>query len=149
MPGPCLIINGCKIVGEFFELIFFNMLGREIGIAVVHGVPVVYLFFEARCWIKAETYLVEEKLKSIVFKKFYVIRWIVVHTIQWFIKAFIYEAPPFVSFPKIDWPVHRLHSLLDQPMFGIVKHKICSILAVDAFKEADAPDGDIISLVFI
>src|SRR5947208_2965517 len=135
MAGPGLVVNRSKIAGEFFELIFFNMFGREIGIGLARGMAVIYFFFEGRCWIKAKTHLVKKKLKSIILKEFHVIGWIIVHTIKWFIKAFIYEAPPLVPFPKIDRPIHRLHSLLDQPVPGIIKHKVCGFLAVDAFKE--------------
>ena len=56
--------------------------------------------------------LVVEIPEAIIFKQFLLVGRIVIHPVQRGLKSLYDQSPPTVSFPEIDWSIHRLHASL-------------------------------------
>src|SRR5438105_2852920 len=100
MAGPGFIIYISKIGGEFLNLLFIDGNAPVIS-GCIMVVPFVQFIAEFFLGIQANADLVEEWAESIGFEKLFVIRRIIVHTIQRFLKAFGNQSPPPVAFAEV------------------------------------------------
>src|SRR5690349_21620449 len=111
MAGPGLIIYVRKIACEFCELLFIDGNALVIGIGIMR-MPFVQFIAELFLWVQAKTDLIKERAKAIVFEQLAIIRRVIVHAIQGFLKAFRNQSPPAIAFAKINGTVHSLHTAL-------------------------------------
>src|SRR3954468_1958201 len=111
MTGPGFIIDVSKIGRELLEPFFidgntFVVSGSVLIMPGVHFVAELFL------GIQANTDLVKERAETIVFEKLLIVRRVIIHAIQWFLKAFGNQSPPAVALAKGDRPIHGLFPAL-------------------------------------
>ena len=92
-------------------------------------------------WImnfSSKTQLIEINLETIILKKRFVIRRIIIHPIKRFAKSIDQKSPKFIAFPEINRPVHRFHSFLLKFNFSKIENKICGFLVIDAIEKTNS-----------
>src|SRR5256885_286773 len=94
------------------------------------------LFTQCLLGIHAQTDLMKKSFKSIAFKKLAVIRRVIVHAVEWRLKALHHQSPPAVALAKIDGTIHGLHALLQQPVTRHIKKHVGGTLVIDAIEKS-------------
>src|SRR5688572_24728427 len=111
--------------------------------------PFNYLLTHFFPGIKAETYLVVVKLKTVILKQFFIIWLIIIEAINRWLKSFYQQTPPAISFTKVDGTIHSLHSPLDKPVFCCIKKQVRRLLIINRIKKTNTTYRYVITLIAV
>src|ERR1039457_1836801 len=99
------------------------------------------MFIKPVLYFHAITHLVEIGHKTIMLKKSFIIRRVIIHSKHRCMKPLNQQSPPSFPFTEVDGPVHSFHTSLPQPLFAMVKHEAGARLIINTIEKAYSTGG--------